>query len=343
MYDPTVGMDLPKKKRHLSIWIILSLVIAIFGLLVILFGQRVLDLIAANSFEPTPEMAEMIDNLNLTEDANIILRAVHPALLDADDFNAHCPNNDEEMSTLGCFSPSEGRIYVFNITSSELDGVKESVLSHELLHAIYQRLNGLERSSLNSNLQEYYDSHRDLFDDYLSKYSDTLFYTELHSIVGQRLSSSELPESLREHYAKYFKDQDKIANYYKKYRIIFDELAENINRLSAEVEKWRAEVEEQRKTYKEHLDYYEDMRELHNKRSASHFYKTTQESYSAYLLVRETYDKVEKERQALNDNIDALNEKINELNEYIERSNKMNNIMNSRVDTTTEKKSEASQ
>jgi chromosome segregation ATPase len=245
------------------------------------------------------------------------------------------------MSTLGCFSPAESRIYIFNITSEELDGIKESVLSHELLHSIYQRLNGLERSSLNSDLQEFYDTHHDLFGDYLSKYSETMFYTELHSIVGQRLSSTELPESLRNHYAKYFKNQDKIAGYYKKYRTIFDELTENINRISAEVQEWRESVENKRKAYKEHLAYYEEIRELHNQRSTNHYYQSGQESYAAYLVVLETYNKVNEEREALNADIDALNDRINELNEYVERSNKLNNIVNSHVDTTTEKTSDA--
>ena len=335
-------MDLPKKKHRLSIWVILSAIIAIFIVLVVLFGQRILDIIAGSSYEPTAEMAELIENINLTDDATRILRAVHPSLQDAEDFNQHCPNNDEEMSTLGCFSPAENRIYIFNVTSSELDGIKESVLSHELLHAIYQRLNGLERSSLNSDLQEFYDSHRELFGDYLAKYSESMFYTELHSIAGQRFSSSELPKSLSDHYAKYFKDQDKIASYYKKYRTIFDELTENINRINSEVEEWRAKIDAKRETYREHLANYEQMRELHNQRSVSNYYKTYNETYLAYVAIREAYAEIEKERQALNSEIDALNDRINELNKYVERSNKLNNIVNSHINTTTEQTSEAS-
>ena len=333
-------MDLPKKKRHLSVWIILSVIIAVLGILVALFGQRIFDIISGSGYEPSPEMAKIIDNLELTDDAMIVLRAAHPVLQDAEEFNQHCPNNDEEMSTLGCFSPAEGRIYIFNITSSELDGIKESVLSHELLHAIYQRLNGLERSSLNSDLQDYYDSHQNLFGDYLSKYSESMFYTELHSIVGQRFSPSELPQSLRDHYAKYFTNQDEIASYYKKYRTIFDELTENINRLNDEVETWRAAIQKKRDTYREHLEKYEELRELHDQRSMSGSYKSYEESYAAYIEVRDTYAKIEEERQALNKEIDALNDKVNELNEYVERSNELNNIVNSRVNTTTEKTSD---
>ena len=213
-------------------------------------------------------------------------------------------------------------------------------MSHELLHAIYQRLNGLERSSLNSDLRDYYDSHQNLFGDYLSKYSESMFYTELHSIVGQRFSPSELPQSLRSHYAKYFTNQDEIASYYKKYRTIFDELTENINRLNDEVETWRAAKKKKRDTYREHLEKYEELRELHDQRSKSSSYKSYEESYAAYIEVRDTYAKIEEERQALNKEIDALNDKVNELNEYVERSNELNNIVNSRVNTTTEKTSD---
>lgn len=324
-------MELPKPKRHISIWIISAVLVLILGFGFLLFGQRIADYFAGRDYEPTPELAKVIEKLHLTEDADLVLRAVHPVQQNAEDFNKNCPSGDEEMSTLGCFSPSASQIFIYQIDAEELDGIKESVLAHELLHAIYQRLNNFDRSTVHEALKDYYDAHRDEFEDYLSSYSEKLFYTELHSIVGQRVKGSDLPETLRNHYAKYFKNQDEIAGYYKKYRSVLETLEKNINALHDEVEKIRTGINERRAEYDQKLASYEKLSADFQKRSSEGAYSSYSEMMRAYDVVKDTYEKLEAERKILNKDIDALNEKINQLNDYVDRNRALSKAMDSHV------------
>lgn len=325
-----------KPKKFIYIWSILGALALIIGFSVMFFGQHIIDYFSGRDYVPTAEMAEIIEHLELTDDADLILRAVHPILQETEEFNKHCPNRDEEMSTLGCYSPTDNRIYIYKIESNELDGIEESVLAHELLHAIYQRMNNIERTGVNHELQSYYNRHAEQFGDYLKSYSDEQYYTELHSVIGQRVKSSEMSRILRDHYSKYFKDQEKIAEYYSQYRAVFDELKTNIETLSAEVETTRAEINEKREAYQAHLEEYERISQEIRKNIEKGVYKDSRAIQAQYNYISSLYDQTETERLKLNEDINAFNEKVAELNTYIERSNALNRIINSRTDTKTE-------
>lgn len=332
-YDPVADMRRERKpKKFIYFGAIFGALIIVLGLFFIFFGQRVYDYFAGRDYEPTPEMAEVIKNINITEDADLILRAVHPVIQDAAEFNENCPNRDEEMSTLGCFSVRLGQIFIYDIKSEELKGIKESVLAHELLHAIYSRFNNIELNQINDELDKFYAEHKDLFGNYLDSYSEDQFYTELHSVIGQRIKSADLPEALRKHYAKYFKDQDAIAGYYQKYRSIFDELAENIEKLSTEIEAEREEIRQERETYDQHAADYNAAAELFGNRATSGYYRTERALNEAYRILEKQWHELENERIALNDKIDAFNKKVNTLNDYVERNNALNRIVNSHIE-----------
>ena len=325
-----------KPKKYIFIWSILGALVLVAGFFVIFFGQRIIDFYSGRDYEPTPEMAKIIERLELTDEADLILRAVHPVAQESEEFNKNCSNREEEMSTLGCFSPSDNRIYLFKIESEELDGINESVLAHELLHAIYQRMNNIERTGVNRELDTYYKEHQELFGDYLTKYSDEQYYTELHSVIGQRIKSDDLPHKLRDHYIKYFKNQDNIANFYAKYRAIFDDLKQNIESLSAKIEGQRTIINEKRESYQNHLNQYEEAADAMRRRTEKGQYNSIREQQAAYAYVRELYEALENERLDLNKDIKELNDNVRILNEYIERSNSLNRIINSHADTKTE-------
>lgn len=325
-----------KPKKFIFIWSILGALALVIGFFAVFFGQRIIDYYSGRDYEPTPEMAKTIAGLELTDEADLILRAVHPTIQTAEEFNQKCPNRDDEMSTLGCFSPSNNRIYIFKVESDELSGINESVLAHELLHAIYQRMNNIERTGVNRELDTYYKEHKDLFGDYLASYSEDQYYTELHSLVGQRIKSGDLSYKLRDHYLKYFKNQDKIAGYYAKYRAVFDELKHNIESLSDEVEAMRADINEKREKYQSNLNAYEAEVVNVRKKAEKGQFRSNAEMRAAYDRLADWRKEVEDARLSLNEDINEFNEKVAELNVFIERNNALNRIIDSHVNTKTE-------
>ena len=98
----------------------------------------------------------------------------------------------------------------------------------------------------------------------MGTYPEEQFYTELHSIIGQRVHYKDLSEPLQKHYSKYFSDLDAVVNYYDQYHEIIDDLLEKIEKSGKELETLHAELVAKRDDYNVRLDEY-------NKDVAYHF------------------------------------------------------------------------
>lgn len=227
--------------------IALIIVLAFIGVIVYLgitFGSltAIGDAIKGSRYEPDAEMSKIIERDQFTKAGERILRATYPELESATDFNQHCYSGAEkESSVLGCYSGD--RIYVYNIDNAELDGIKETVLAHELLHAVWNRMSAKERKALYEDLDSTYKIHSHELSEHMTQYSEDEYYDELHSVIGTQLASAEMTESLKEHYAKYFASQSLIANFYDSYNAKFEVLELKASNLATQIEKNKAEIE----------------------------------------------------------------------------------------------------
>ena len=210
--------------------------------------QAISDTLAGFSYAPSSEMATIKSSLELSSDGERIFAASHPVLEAQDDFNKICDSHADETSVLGCYT--EQKIYIYNIESEELKGIKESTTAHELLHAVWARLSESEKNHIGELLEGVYQDskyHETLEKD-LKTYSDSERKDELHSRVGTEIK--ELPEELEKHYAKYFKDQDKVVEFYQSYVKPFETLKKQIETLAETLEKTKAQIDVKTTEYK---------------------------------------------------------------------------------------------
>ena len=227
--------------------IALIVVLAFIGVIAYLgitFGSltAIGDAIKGMNYKPDTEMAEVIKNDQFTKAGERILKATYPELEQASSFNQHCyTGSEKESSVLGCYS--NDRIYVYDIDNAELNGIKETVLAHELLHAVWNRMSSKEQKALYADLESTYKQHASEFSEHMTQYAQEEYYDELHSIIGSQLSSSDMSEALKKHYAKYFTSQDIIADFYNSYNAKFEELEQKANTLSSQIDKNKAEIE----------------------------------------------------------------------------------------------------
>ena len=235
-------------KKGLIIKISIISTALIVGILVILNFQTLSDILAGFGYTSSPEMSAVRSALDLSGDGDRIFSASHPALESQDAFNKTCDSHTEDTSVLGCYT--NNTIYVYNINSDELKGVKESTTAHELLHAVWVRLSDSEKSRLSNLLNEVYEDskyHESLEKD-LKTYSDSERSDELHSRVGTEIKT--LPDELEKHYAKYFKDQDKIVEFYQAYIKPFETLKNQIETLAETLEKTKSKIDSETSDYK---------------------------------------------------------------------------------------------
>lgn len=185
------------------------------------------DIIVGFSYHPSDAMVEIKDDLELTSKGSRIFNAVLPELKEKDEFNQICRDEESENAILGCYRGD--RIYIYNILSDELIGIREVTAAHELLHAVYHRMSADEKREIRDALLSVYEKNRELLGDELEIYADDKKEEELYVRIGTEIA--ELPEILERHYGAIFGNQDKIAGYYQGYIAVFREIEQKLEEL----------------------------------------------------------------------------------------------------------------
>lgn len=166
----------------------------------------------------------LVTDSAMTDRARHLFYVNHPSLENKEDFNMHCSDKSEETAVLGCYHGDRQGIYLYAVTDSRLEGVRQVTAAHEMLHQAYDRLSGSERASVDSMLENFYSSGAISEDiktkiDTYKKQSDVVLANEMHSIFGSEVR--DLPQELETYYSRYFTDRTKVVGFSESYRAEF--------------------------------------------------------------------------------------------------------------------------
>ena len=150
-----------KQKKHDARWIVLAVCVVVAATIV-LNRAWIYDWYRGISYQPTAEMTEIRNKLELTGRGEFVFGAAQPELNTATDFNTNCRQDESEMAVLGCYT--EGDIYVYNITDAQLGGIRELTTAHELLHAVWARMSEAEQVELTEPLTRVFENNQELLD-----------------------------------------------------------------------------------------------------------------------------------------------------------------------------------
>lgn len=288
----------------------------VLGILIALFVFEAFDFlggydyIKAMQYQPSAEMETVINNLDLTDRGERILKAANPNLDSRDTFNKKCNSHTVEIYVLGCYLTGDDAIHLYDVDTEELDGVKESTTAHELLHAVYNRLPFWEKSSLNNQLKMVFDSldENSEIKTSMKLYNDDDFYDELHSRLGTEIK--DLPSELEKHYAAIFNDQDAIVDYYEKYSGTFKTLENELKTIEGKLENLKKEIDEEETRLKNTaVDLNIRIDDYNSRVSAG--------NYSSVSAAKTEGNKLQVEVDKLNSDYDELSKKIAEYNKLI--------------------------
>ena len=326
-----------RKTTHGFGFLGLIISLAIIGLvLFLIFGidySALSDILAAQGYEPTPEMAKLLEKDDLTSTGKRIFNASRPELQDAAEFNQNCYSSQESNSSvLGCYTKK--RVYVYNITDSELDGIRETVLAHELLHAVWARLSSREKENLQDDLESVYKANKDALAAHMKTYSSDEYYDELHSVIGSQIPESSLTSDLSKHYARYFNNRETIVGYFNKYNGKFEKLEQEASSLAGQIDEKRAEIEQRTAKYKADFNSLSTDIENFNNRAASGSFASQSEFQAERAELLNRQNQLNADYDALSNIIDETNALIERYNDNVTASNKLYDTINSRVDHT---------
>ena len=309
--------------------IITSVIFVILAVFFLLNRVVVIDWFKGIGYNPTPDVLAIKTSLGLTADGERIFNATRPLLASRDDFNNSCESHDESVSVLGCYTGD--RVYVYNVDDESLAGIRESTTSHELLHAVWSRLAGLEKTQLIPLLESTYADHPELKDT-IESYDKSEQLDELYVRLGTQVA--DLPEELETHYARFFADQDTIVNFYNSYIKPFNELNAQIETLKQEMSALETEIKNRSAALDARLASFDSRVDEFNRcaDTAGCFNQWTFAASRAELVAEQ--NSINLENDAINALINSYNAKVDTYNSSILRSSELQNLINSNSPTT---------
>lgn len=317
--------DQPKSHKPLILTCVFA-VIAICAVVFFLNRNYFIDAFNAMTYSPTPAMSEIRTKLSLTDDGTRIFNASHPVLSSREEFNDACQSHDEAVSVLGCYS-SDRKVYVYNVEEETLAGIRESTSAHELLHAIWDRLPGSEKAELEPIVRKAYEEHPELKES-VESYAEDEQLGEMYVRLATQIA--DLPEALESHYAKYFKDQDSLVEYYGAYIAPFNELKTQIENLKVELETFEREINTRSTALDERVSEFEDaVGEFNRCADTAGCFSSDYEFRTRRSELVAEQESINAENTAINILIDAYNSKVASYNQSIARSTELQNKINS--------------
>ncbi|RYF29577.1 MAG: hypothetical protein EOO17_00745 [Chloroflexi bacterium] len=282
--------------------------------------QYVVDQIAVWQYQPTAEIQQFADRTTMTDGGRFYLYASSPSLEKSQDFNQKCDRKEASAAVLGCYA--SGKIYIYDVSDEQLDGIREVTTAHETLHAIYQRMSTDEKARINALLEAEYaklQGNAELVER-MAFYQRTQpgeQNNELHSILGTEFPN--LGSELEQHYSKYFANREAIVDLHTKYAEVFNSLKAQSEMLADQLKTLASEIQADSATYNRTVSQLNDDIESFNSRASSG------------SMTRAQFD---SQRQALSSRLSRLDTQRNTIDSSIQSYEKLRQQYNELADTS---------
>lgn len=291
--------------------------------------QYVLDQLSVWSYEPSAAVVSIGDRAKFTDKATFIFYATQPAIAEPSAFNRACPRQEPGSPILGCYTP-EDRIYVYDLTNEQLDGMEEVTAAHEMLHAVWYRMGSEEKKRITTELRAAYDKLENTeLKERISYYERTEpgeLNNELHSILGTEVES--LGEPLESYYSQYF-DRGTVLKLHQQYSAVYNGLYSRADELFIQMESLSASLQSRSAAYQSAVSQLSaDISSFNARANRGSFSSQRQFNAERASLISRT-NALERERQSLNDDIATYNEYYAEYQEIAEQIE----VLNSSIDS----------
>lgn len=252
-------------KNFLRIFNVLLLLVLLIGIgLGLTHLQDIRDFLALRDYSAPTRVSQLATDTTMKDKTRKVFYVNHPDLEPKDKFGGLCTEREQTI-VLGCFINNKG-IYLLDVEDPRLQGIIQVTAAHEVLHAMYDRLDQKEKQRVDKMTADFFAT---LNDDRIKKNVDnyrlndpTAVPNELHSILATEVRS--LSPELETYYSRYFSNRLQIVSYSEKYEQTFvdienqtkdydiqlkslknqiDDQEKQINALAAEIEQKKAQMD----------------------------------------------------------------------------------------------------
>lgn len=309
---------------------IIGVVSIVIAAVLFLNRQYIIDQIVVWQYQPSSAVTSIVARTQMSDIGKFYFYASTPAIENATDFNKNCTKQEEETAILGCYV--NRRIYVYDVTNEQLDGIEEVTAAHEMLHAVYDRLSSDEKQKIDSLLESEFEKlrHDSEFAERMAFYERTEpgeRDNELHSIISTEVPS--IGSKLETYYKRYFIDRSKIVALHMSYASLFDQLEARSEELSAELTRLADSINAKTASYNEAIKALNsDINAFNERASAGDFSSQSEFQAERSALVARS-EILETTRAGINQDINRYNELREELAAVAGESEALNRSIDS--------------
>lgn len=312
-----------------------AIAFTVSGLFILLAGwiflnrQYALDQLSVWSYEPTAAVQTIDQKVQFTDKGKFVFYATQPVVAAQATFNKECPRQEAGSPILGCYT-NEDRIYIYDLTNEQLNGIEEVTAVHEMLHAVWYRTSGEDRAKLEVQLREAYSKldNKELTQrmEYYQRTEPGEFANELHSILGTELQS--LGEPLESYYAQFFNRQP-VLKLHDQYNGLYTSLNERADELYQSMESLASSIQSSSTAYERDVDQYiADVNSFNSRANNGGFSSEGQFARERAELIARS-NNLDAQRQIINNNIATYNAHYNEYQEIAKQIEVLNDSLDS--------------
>lgn len=319
----------PRSRLRIAIGFLCSLVIVVAAVWIFQNRQSIADSLVVASFSPSEAITRITERSNLTEKGQRIFYATQPVVSSPEDFNQQCPRQEPGSAILGCYTTND-RIYIYDLTNEQLDGMEEVTAVHEMLHAVWQRTNTAERDRLAKLLNEVYlttdNEALKTRMDYYKRTEPTELNNELHSILGTE--STALSDELEEYYAQFF-DRPTILAHHANYNTVYTTLYDRSEELYSIMQELSSSIESRSQQYSQDVAQMEAAIIAFNERANNGSFTSASNFATERSALVARSDELDARRDAINADIATYDEYYNEYQQIASEIQVLNNSTDS--------------
>lgn len=322
-------MNQMRSHKSLLLAVINLCIIACVVAVAILNRQYIIDKYNAWEFKPSPEIAQIANDVGLNENGRFYYFASRPELDFAKEFNGECRSREQGNAILGCYKNQ--RIYIYNVNDERLNGLKEVTAAHEMLHAAYERLPESDKKAVNTLLEKEYRKNSDAeFSkrmDYYKRNQPGEEYNELHSIIGTEFA--DISPQLEDYYKRYFNNRSQVVALHLKYSDKFKELKQGSASLRKELENLSISINNASLKYNKDISNLNSEINTFNSRAKNGDFSSQEDFLNERSYLIKSTRKLEQDRANINRYIGQYESKRIEYNKLVDESNSMYKAMDS--------------
>jgi len=283
-------------------------------------------------YTPPAEISALADRAGMSERGRFYFYASRPEVVPAERFDEVCTFREPGIGVLGCYTLGERRIFLFPISSPELEGLQVVVAAHEMLHAVWDRMSSDEKDALAGPLEEAFAA---LGPDHELVERIALYeemdpgsrIPELYAILGTEVA--ELPAVLDEHYSGSFDDRERVTALYAETNAVFRDLDERLQSLQDELAELSAVIDVDRAEFlRVSEELTADITDFNDRADTPGAFDSEEQFAEERADIITRQEALEASRDALNEAVDRYNALVAELEALNAEASELNRTIN---------------